>query len=358
MLVRTLDSKSISGELERMLVDAGMARRLAAPGELIFAEGDVAEAAFYIRSGSIDIFTRGLERKRRLLNRLGEGELFGEMALLDRTTRSASAIATRSTELLVVPREQIADLFQREPRMALWMLGLSSHRLRVLTRMIAQMAEVQEINHRVLMGQELERRRIGRDMHDRIAQSVAALIMQAHSATLLLDQDPAVARQAMEKLKDRLQDSLEEIRDLMRNLFPKALRHAGLVGAIEELLDRTVRSDGMRVHFAHADLGETLPDGLEATLLCIVQEAISNLRRHAQASEVRIDLSCNAKLLRLEIQDNGRGFDLDRYLVEQKLADHYGLSTMRERANLAGGTMELESRPMAGTRLCFSIPIT
>lgn len=328
-----------------------------APGELIFAEGDSGDAAFFIRSGSVDILIQGPQREPRLLNRLGRGQLFGEMALLDRTRRSASAVAHVATELMVVPRAQVTELLEREPRLTLWMLGLSARRLRVVTRMVAQTVDAQEANLKFIAGQEQERRRIGRDMHDGVAQTLVGLLLRTQSLSHLLDQDVEAVRAALGDLESGLRDSLVQIRDVTRNLFPKTLREAGLIGAIDQLLDRTASADGLRAVFEHRGADEELPAALEAALFCILQEAVNNVRRHARASEVRVVLESDAQALTLAVSDDGCGLDLGSLAANQSARECYGLQSMEERARLAGGTMEIDAQPGMGTTLRFAIPL-
>jgi signal transduction histidine kinase len=352
----TLDTKPFSDHLEATLLAAGVEVRRIGPGARVFREGDPGTAAFFIRSGSVDIVSQGPEGEERLLNHLGKGELFGEMALLDQTRRSASAVARGETELLVVTRDEVEVLLQREPRMALWMLGLSSHRLRVLTRLISQMEQAHEVNLKILAGQEQERRRIGRDIHDGVAQSFAELILRLQSAVQVLDRDPEQARSSLDDLENGLRDTLEKIRELIGNLFPGELRRAGLVGAIDQFIDRVARSDELAVSFKHQGVDDELPAALEATLYCIVQEALNNVRKHAAASEAGVDLRRNGNLVELVIQDNGCGFDLDGLMTDHPPQRTYGLLSMQERTILAGGTMDVDSRVGAGTRLRFLIP--
>lgn len=344
------------GRLQEMLANAGVKVDRFVPGEQIFLEGDPGDSAFVIRSGSVDITSHGPDGEERLLQHLGSGELFGEMALLDQMRRSASAFAREESELFVLTRDEMMTLLEREPQMAVWMLRVSSRRLRVLTRLVAEMEQIQEVNLKILAGQEEERRRISRDIHDGLAQSFADSILRLQSAVQLLDREPKQARSALGDLENGLRDSLGKIRDLISNLFPRELRTAGLVGAIGQFLDRVVKHSELRVSFEHRGLEDELPAALESTLYCIVQEALYNVRKHAGAAKVQIDLDCDSRRVRLTIEDDGCGFDPKRVLVDQNAQNTYGLLSMQERAELAGGTMEIDSRPGAGTKLSFFLP--
>jgi len=343
--------------MEGLLLEDRLVVRRCDAGEIVFEEGDSGDAAYFIRAGSIDIVGRGSDGRERLLNHLRCGELFGEMALLDQTQRSASAIAGAGTELLVIPREEVSALLQRVPQLSLWMLKLFSHRLRVLTRMVAQMEEVHDVNLKILAGQEEERRRIGREIHDGVAQSFVGCITRAQYAERLLEQDPDQVRFQLDELEDDLRDGLEKMRELIYNLYPKELDRVGLVGAIKRFIERIAESNRLQVTFENQGLDTDLPAALEATLYCIVQEALNNVQRHAGASRARVELQSTGSRLSLLIADDGRGFDPEVVLASDAWRERYGLLSMEERAKLAGGRMELESRPGGGTRLRFSFPL-
>ncbi len=354
----TLDGKPFSEYLEGLLVDVGLEVRGVASGETVFKEGDSGSAAYLIRSGSIDIFCHGPEQSERLLNRLGSGEIFGEMTLLEQARRSASAIAREQSELIVIPRDKVAELLRVVPEMALWMLKLLSHRLRLLTRKVSQTERVNEVNLKILAGQEQERKRIGRDIHDGLAQVFADYIIRLQIADQILDRDVSKARAELTELQGDIRKGMGKMRELVQNLYPKELGRVGLVGAIQEFVDRIVKSAGMEVSFVDEGLAEELPAALEATLYCIVQEALNNAKRHAQASRVSLEMKSDGNDLTLVIADNGRGFDVDKLMATQAQSDAYGLLSMTERAGLAGGRMEIDSNPGAGTTLRFVVPIS
>lgn len=223
--------------------------------------------------------------------------------------------------------------------------------------MSADIEEVQEVNLKILAGQAEERRRIGRDIHDGISQSFADGIIRLQLAEQLLDRDIDRVRSELDDLRVGFRDGLEKTRELIHNLYPKELGHFGLVGAIERFLDRMAESAGVEASLDYQGLEQELPATLETMLYCIVQEALNNVKKHARASKVRVTLSRERQQLRMVIADDGRGFDVATLANGSLFESRYGLASMEERAKLAGGTMQLESRPGAGTSLHFSIPI-
>lgn len=143
----------------------------------------------------------------------------------------------------------------------------------------------------------------------------------------------------------------------MYDLYPKELASIGLVGAIKRFAERIAASNGLQVSFENAGLEVALPAALESTLYCIVQEALNNVRKHAGASNARLELRCQGNRLSMLIADDGLGFDVNTLLDADAWRDSYGLISMEERAKLAGGQMDLDSRPGAGTRLRFLFPV-
>ena len=129
------------------------------------------------------------------------------------------------------------------------------------------------------------------------------------------------------------------------------------MAAIERFVERTAHLAGVDATFEHPGLEREFPAALEATLYCIVQEALNNVNKHARASRVRVGLQCQNRLLRLFIADDGCSFVVHEMMDKRTDNDRYGLVTMEERVNLAGGWMELESSAESGTMLRFYFPV-
>lgn len=353
----TLDSAIFSGTLERLLLAGRVEARRCSAGETIFREGETGDAAFYVRDGAVDILGDSPDGERRLLNHVRRGEVFGEMALIERRERIADAVAAQPCELIVIPGDQILPLLRESPELSLWLLQQFSHRLRIMTRLATQMEEVQAVNRKILAGQEEERRRIGRDVHDGIAQTFVDHILRVQLVQTVLDADPERARTILTELEGSLRDGRDRLRELIYDLYPKDLSTVGLAGAIERFVGRVAEPTRLRVHFDSAGAGTALPPGLESTLYFLVQEALNNVRKHANASNAWIKLSRAGERLILVVEDDGDGLDPDITIDPTLCASSYGLLSMRERAQLAGGEMVMRSRPGAGAQLRFELPI-
>jgi signal transduction histidine kinase len=197
-----------------------------------------------------------------------------------------------------------------------------------------------------------ERQRLARDLHDSVSQAVYGIALGARSAMELLSKDPTQVREPLEYVLRLSEAALAEMRALIFELRPEALEREGLTGALKHHTAVLRARHGIAVDESFA--GEpTMSWESKQALYRIAQEALHNAGRHARATRVRIALSQDDTRIRLEVWDNGVGFD-----TESEHPGHFGLNTMRERANQLGGSLEIESRPQAGTIVRAIIPAT
>ncbi len=353
-----LQGKPFADYVETLLEKAKVQTMVVARDAVIFEEGDSGECAYFISSGNVKIACKDNKGEQRILAIVGPGEIFGEMALLDKNVRSASAIAAESVVLYIIERDKVVQLMTEIPQLSMWMLNVMARRLRRMDRVIAQMVQVHDVNRRILVGQEAERRRVGRDLHDGPAQCFADYIMRLQIIDRLIERDVDQARDEIEELQVSLKDGLQKIRELIYNLHPKELTQAGLTGAIEKFVEKICQRAGLQVEFQHKDVPEELSSALEATLYCIVQEAVNNARKHAEAETIRISMEVDEQgELTLVISDDGNGFDVQALMADYEDLESYGLSSMDERIMLTGGTMNIQSAVDCGTMLTFKLQL-
>jgi len=195
-----------------------------------------------------------------------------------------------------------------------------------------------------------ERQRLARDLHDSVSQAVYGIALGARSAKELLAKDPAQVQEPLEYVLRLSEAALAEMRALIFELRPEALEREGLSGALKHHTAVLRARYGIAVEESLQGEPVTSWDSKQA-LYRIAQEALHNAGRHARATHVRIDLSHDDSQVTLEIQDNGVGFD-----SQSAFPGHFGLNTMRERATGLGGSLDIESRPGAGTIVRAVIP--
>ncbi|HZO59820.1 MAG TPA: sensor histidine kinase [Solirubrobacterales bacterium] len=199
----------------------------------------------------------------------------------------------------------------------------------------------------VLRAQEEERRRIARDLHDEVNQSLTALLLRIEAVT----QDaPADLRDQLAETKRLADQAMGELLDLARQLRPTALDDHGLVAALSTHVRDLDRRGPARVSFwADPRMGDLSPDA-QVVVYRVAQEALVNAARHSGANRIEVNLEPRDTRVRLEVTDNGSGF---AFAEEGK---GLGLSGMRERALLVGGTLEIDSRPGKGTSVVLEVP--
>jgi PAS domain S-box-containing protein len=197
-----------------------------------------------------------------------------------------------------------------------------------------------------------ERQRLARDLHDSVSQAVYGIALGARSAKELLSKDPAQVREPLEYVLRLSEAALAEMRALIFELRPEALEREGLAGALKHHTEVLRARYGIEVEESLTGEPVTSWESKQA-LYRIAQEALHNAGRHARATQVRIVLSQVDSEVRLEVKDNGVGFDSG-----SAFPGHFGLNTMRERATDLGGRLDIESSPGAGTVVRARIPVS
>ncbi|MGI5428734.1 sensor histidine kinase [Streptomyces sp. CA-179760] len=199
-----------------------------------------------------------------------------------------------------------------------------------------------------------ERRRLAAEIHDTIAQGLTGIIAQLQ--VVANAPDLAVARTHLERASDLARHSLGEARRSVHNLAPVALADSGLPEALKKTVTEWGERTGVRAEFTVTGTDEQLHEEIAATLLRIVQEALSNTMRHAAAGRVGVTLSFLGDEVILDIRDDGRGFD-PLAVPERTRAGGFGLDGMRARAERVAGSLTVESEPGHGTAVSARVPL-
>jgi PAS domain S-box-containing protein len=204
----------------------------------------------------------------------------------------------------------------------------------------------------VLTAQEVERRRIARELHDETAQTLTSLLVGLRAVEESQDLDQVKA--AANTLRGLVAGALLGVQRMARGLRPSVLDDLGLEEALERLsLDVTGANEFVvDLHVTGPRLPR-LPEQIEIALYRMAQEALTNASKHAAPKAVSILIHRNASEVRLVVEDDGKGFDVEATVSDK----HLGLVGMRERANLVGGSMTVESSPGHGTTICISVPL-
>lgn len=217
----------------------------------------------------------------------------------------------------------------------------------------------EQLTQQVISAQEEERRRIARELHDETAQSLATLVIYADALNAAVDDGVALPlRQGMERIHVVAEHTLLGVRNIIANLRPTLLDDLGLDAAIRWQVQERLEGAGIRADVQVRGAGRRLSPALETAIYRVVQEAISNVVKHAKAEYVEIDLDLSkADEVRVRIEDDGQGFDVSRLQQPPQPGMGVGLFGMQERVNLFDGTLQIDSSPGEGTELRVRIPL-
>jgi signal transduction histidine kinase len=204
--------------------------------------------------------------------------------------------------------------------------------------------------------QEEERRRIAREIHDGLGQLLTAIKfnLEILEDSLLTTPDE---KNRIDDMKKLLDDVMKEARELSYNLMPSVLEDFGLIPAVQLLCEQFSRQTGIQVQFLPHGGDDRFGADLEISIYRIVQEALTNIQKHASATSVELQIIASANSVRMTVEDNGKGFAAQKIIRRQRDRNGIGLASMRERTSLLGGTFTIESVLQHGTLLCVEIPI-
>jgi len=209
----------------------------------------------------------------------------------------------------------------------------------------------------VTRAQEDERKRIARELHDDVSPSLLLLVQRLDA--LVLNSRPRSSKSLTEGLEDlhhQIIKALEGLRHCAQDLRPRILDDLGLVAALEWMTEEMVKNYRIDAHVEVIGIERSLPDEEQLVLFRIVQEALSNTRRHAEASRAWVTLEFGDDKTTLTVKDNGKGFELPPRIGDLASTGKLGLAGMQERAQLINGKLTLKSQPGKGTTVTVEVP--
>ena len=207
----------------------------------------------------------------------------------------------------------------------------------------------------VTLAQEEERRRISRELHDGLGPSLAAMGNRLRASKTMLRSDPDAAEKELEEIAGAVKGYIQEIRELIYELRPLALDQLGLVGALDQYVERFAHETGIEAGFSASGDIDINPLA-DVTVLRVVQECLSNVQTHAGAGRVEVSLAAGATELEIKVEDDGQGFDPEMTGPDAR-GRGVGLLSMSERAELLGGSLSIDSGPGRGCRVVLSVPM-
>jgi signal transduction histidine kinase len=232
-----------------------------------------------------------------------------------------------------------------------WITGIidqSEDRAALISRLEATQAELAAVSHQA--GMLAERQRLASEIHDTIAQGFTSIVMLLQAADPEIGRDDAAARRYLASAVAAARENLAEARALVAALAPAQLQSGSLDHVLGRLAERTGSEFGLPATFEVSGQARPLPAVAEVVLLRVCQEALANARKHAQADQAWVRLAYDEAAVRLEIGDDGAGFDPDQ------VNGGFGLRGMRARVGEGGGTLVVRSAPGAGTSVRVEVP--
>ncbi len=213
----------------------------------------------------------------------------------------------------------------------------------------SQMAGIEMI----VNAQEAERQRLSRQMHDGPAQALSNFILQTEIAMRLMDIDAAQAKEELGNLKTSAMSTFQKVRNFIFELRPMMLDDLGLAPTLRKYIDAfKEQQPGLEVSLIVTGTERRFESYLEVMIFRAVQELLGNISRHSQATMVKIQIDLGGDLIRVGVNDNGKGFDPETL----KDSNNLGLKLIHERAEMLGGNFEIDSSVGSGAQISFSVP--
>jgi len=213
--------------------------------------------------------------------------------------------------------------------------------------------ELEKLTGKLIAAQEDERRRLARELHDHLSQSMAALALELANVQRESETAPEKLRSGLSHIEGSVHKLADDIHDMSRLLHPSILDDLGLVAAVRADCARFSEREGIPVRVESQDVPLKLPPDVALSLYRITQESLHNIAKHASAKRATVTILGEEEQVRLIVEDSGAGFDVHR--VKEKAG--LGLTSMSERVRLLGGTLEVQSQPAVGTRIEVTAPV-
>lgn len=288
----------------------------------------------------------------------GDAELWKIVAL--HTCRSAYCIPLRTgldTYGVLLFGHPQGDFFTPERQKVLEMIASQSMIAIQNARLYRDLEQEKE---RMIETQEEARSKLARDLHDGPIQSVAAIAMRVNYARRLVERDPKAAAAELYDIEEQARQTTLEIRHMLFTLRPLVLESQGLDAALQSMADKMRQTYNQEVIVSvDPDTASQLEPSKQGVVFNIIEEAINNARKHAQAGHIWVLLQPAGKeIALLEIKDDGVGFDLDLVNAGYDSRGSLGMVNMRERTELLTGYLKINSKPGKGTQIALYIPLT
>jgi signal transduction histidine kinase len=262
--------------------------------------------------------------------------------------RRMEALAINNQELNreIARREEVEEALQKSER----------HQGKLLEQSRSMQEQLRHLSHQILHAQEEERKRISRELHDEIAQTLVGINVYLEALTHEARDNPKGLKQKITRTQRLVEESVEIVHRFARELRPTILDDLGLIPALHSFMKEFIKRTGLHVRFTTFAGVEKLNSAQRTVLYRVAQEALTNVARHAQATRVEARIQKLPGAVRMQIKDNGKSFEVDQVLHAKK-GKSLGLLGIRERLEMVGGSFDIASAPGEGTTIQVQIPL-
>ncbi len=262
---------------------------------------------------------------------------------------------TRRTADLAASNRQLQKEITRRKTMEETLRKSERHSSRLLADSRQLQNQLQHLSRRILLAQEEERKRISRELHDVIAQMLTGINIRLSSLRRTTAENTKGLNLDISRTQRMVEKSVDRVHQFARELRPAVLDDLGLVPALHSYLKNFAKQAGVHARINAFDGLDKMTSAKRTVLFRVAQEALTNIACHAQASRVEVDIQRIKSNVRMQIRDNGKGFDVAKAMHSGKVR-HLGLLGMRERVEMVRGRFTIESAPGKGTVVQADIP--
>jgi PAS domain S-box-containing protein len=277
------------------------------------------------------------------------------VAVSDITALRRAEEAQRRMETMAVTNRELRREIVRRQAVEEALKKSEQHQSRLLEQSRGMQEQLRHLSYQILQAQEEERKRISRELHDEITQTLVGINVHLETLAREAKVNPKGLKKKIARTQRLVEKSVNIVHRFARELRPTLLDDLGLIASVHSFMKDFTKRTGIRVHFTTIAGVEQLNSARRTVLYRVVQSALNNVAQHARASRVKVSIRKLADAVRMEISDNGRSFQVERVLHARRNR-RLGLLGMRERVEMVGGNLSVESAPGRGTTIRAQIP--
>lgn len=271
-------------------------------------------------------------------------------------TRALAAELRRLNGLAIANRELKKEVVQRR-KAEIALKKSEAHYAQLFEESRHLQEQMRHLSRQLLLTQEEERRRISRELHDEIVQTLVGINVHLASLSVKARVDVKDLRRKISRTQRLVEKSVDIVHRFARELRPTVLDDLGLIPALQSFIKDFAKRTNIRIKFTAFDGVELLSDTQRIVLYRVAQSALANVHKHANASEAKVSIRKLQASIRMEIHDNGKSFDMERVLFAKR-HKRLGLLGSRERVEMVGGIFNVDSAPGKGTTISAEIPVS